>query len=188
MLGLPSDDLWIGFIGRLMGFKGVLTFIELARRFRRMHRSGVFVVVWDREFEPDVYEQVMKATKEGLIHSLEQRRDMQDIYPLFDVVVLPSTREGLPKTLMEAAACGIPAVAYDIPGCRDVIRHGVTGICVPKADVEALLASVSHLLERPDVRAEMGRQAVRLARNFFDDKRVHELIGNLYMNLLESVN
>ena len=95
-----------------------------------MHRSGIFVIVWDREYETDVHEQVMNAAKEGLIHTLEKRRDMQDIYPLLDMVVLPSTREGLPKTLMEAAACGIPAVAFDIPGCRDVIRHRAVGSLV----------------------------------------------------------
>ena len=73
------------------------------------------------------------------------------------IAVLPSRREGLPKSLLEAAACGRPLVATDVPGCREIVRHEETGLLVPFGDVEALADRIGTLARAPDQRARYGR-------------------------------
>jgi glycosyltransferase involved in cell wall biosynthesis len=73
------------------------------------------------------------------------------------VVVLPSHREGLPKALLEAAACGKPLIGTDVPGCREVVRNKITGLLVPARNAKALAEAIGCLLLDPEARAAMGR-------------------------------
>ena len=84
------------------------------------------------------------------------KENMQAVYGQAAIVCLPSYREGLSKTLIEAAACGRPIVTSDVPGCREVVRHGENGLLVPARDSVALAKALMDLLQSPHTRSEMG--------------------------------
>ncbi|MDE0729250.1 MAG: glycosyltransferase, partial [Alphaproteobacteria bacterium] len=83
------------------------------------------------------------------------------------IICMPSYREGLPRGLIEAAACGLPIVTADVPGCREVVRDGESGILVPVRDGAATAAAIGRLLDDADLRHAMGRAARQLALDEF---------------------
>lgn len=96
---------------------------------------------------------------EGVVERWGYREDIPEVYALSHVVCLPSYyREGVPKTLIEAAACGRPIVTSDMPGCRDVVRYNDKGLLVPLRAPVALAEAVRALIDDPERRAEMGRR------------------------------
>jgi glycosyltransferase involved in cell wall biosynthesis len=102
-----------------------------------------------------------------------------------DVVVLPSHREGLPRTLVEAAACGLPLVTTDVPGCREVVTDGVDGLLVPKGDGEALAHAIRRLQESPELAHRLGEAARLKARAQFDERIVIERTLEVYAELCD---
>jgi glycosyltransferase involved in cell wall biosynthesis len=97
---------------------------------------------------------------------------------------LPSRREGLPKSLLEAAAFGRPIVATDVPGCREIARPGVNAILVPPDDAEALAKAVGSLASDKDLRREFGAAGRRLVESEYSAKRIGADIVALYDHLL----
>jgi glycosyltransferase involved in cell wall biosynthesis len=95
-----------------------------------------------------------------------------------DMVCLPSYREGLPKALLEAMACGKACIATDVPGCRDAVRHEDTGLLVPVKDSTALAAAIGRLLNNPDERRKMGvRGRERVIREFSQDRVIEATLA-----------
>ena len=92
---------------------------------------------------------VRLAEEIGNVRFLGERKDVEDLYPGMDLFVLPSYREGFPRSAMEAAACGVPVVATDIRGCRQVVDHGTTGLLVPVRDGAALAGAIGILAGDP---------------------------------------
>ena len=88
---------------------------------------------------------------------------MPAVLPQAHIICMPSYREGLPRGLIEAAACGLPIVTADVPGCREVVRHGESGFLVPVRDGPATAEAIGKLLHDADLRAAMGRAARQLA-------------------------
>lgn len=100
--------------------------------------------------------------------------------------MLPSTyREGVPKTLLEAAACARPIVATDVPGCREVVRHGETGILVPPHDLGRLAAAIGALAGDPALRRTMGRAGRALIERDFAEQIVARETLALYRTALQ---
>ncbi|MGA9601744.1 MAG: glycosyltransferase [Methylocystis sp.] len=89
-----------------------------------------------------------------------------------DIVVLPSYREGLPKGLIEAAACARPLIATDVPGCREVIRDGVDGLLVPVGESEPLAKAIARLLDDPALARRLGEAARARALAEFDERKI----------------
>jgi glycosyltransferase involved in cell wall biosynthesis len=100
--------------------------------------------------------------------------------------VLPSRREGLPKSLLEAAACGRPMVASDVPGCREVAIPGETGLLVPPDDAQALADAIEKLLASPELRHPMGRTARHLAETRFSAAAIGRATVDLYRQLADN--
>jgi glycosyltransferase involved in cell wall biosynthesis len=113
------------------------------------------------------------------------RPDVASVLGVTDVFVLPSFyMEGVPRALLEAAACGLAIVTTNVRGCRDVIVDGVSGILVPPRDVEALRAAIVSLLQDPEKRARFGQEARRRAVSEFDILKVAARTRDLYRRLL----
>jgi len=104
---------------------------------------------------------------EGFVELLGQCNDVPELFAASNLVVLPSYREGLPKVLVEAAACGRTVITTDVPGCRDAIDPGVSGLLVPARDAERLVGAIARLLRDPTQRASMGRAGRELAEREF---------------------
>jgi glycosyltransferase involved in cell wall biosynthesis len=159
---------------RLLVDKGVCEFADAARRLRG-HRGARFVLVGDLDpGNPTSLsrEQVQAWVDDGRIEWWGHRSDMAAVLAMAHIVVLPSYREGLPKGLIEAAACGRAVVTTDVPGCRDAIDPGRTGLLVPVRDAQALAEGIQTLLDNPQRVRALGEAARRWAEQVFDVREV----------------
>ena len=110
--------------------------------------------------------------------------DISTVWARAHLAVLPSRREGLPKSLLEAAACGRPMVATDVPGCREVALPGKTGLLVPTDDAAALAAAIEVLAKDTELRVRYGHGARTLAEERFADSAIGRAITALYLRLV----
>lgn len=186
-LGLQSSQRVIGFVGRLVREKGIP---ELLAAFAEVHLAlpGTALLIVGPD-DPDKGDAMSHAAVIGACPGLRvicagYRHDMPDLYALMDVFVLPSHREGLPQTLMEAAAMGVPAVATDVRGCREIVVDGETGLVVPPGNAPALAAALVRILRNPAEAAALGRQAVVRARAHYDERTVFRRLEAIYVDLL----
>lgn len=157
---------------RLLWDKGLAEFVEAARCLRGQGRAVQCLLAGD----PDpgnpaaVPEAALRGwCSEGVVERLGHVDDMPALLRTVDVVVLPSYREGLPKTLIEAAACGLPMITTDVPGCREVVRDGIDGLLVPARDAAALAAAIARLQDDPALAARLGAAARDKALAEFDE-------------------
>jgi glycosyltransferase involved in cell wall biosynthesis len=176
-LGLKEGPV-VGFVGRIVREKGVMEFIRAAANVRKAHPDAEFVMVGaplesDRD---DCWKHVSRLAEElGISDALFMtgyRRDVPVLLSLFDVFVLPSYREGMPRSLLEAMASGIPVVASDIRGCREEVDEGVTGLLVPPRDHERLGEAISMLLDSKERSRRMGRAARERVIERFDERKI----------------
>lgn len=105
---------------------------------------------------------------------------MVKVYHRAFLVCLPSYREGLATSLLEAAACGVPIIATDVPGCREVVRHNETGFLVPARDAKALAGSIIYLLDHQDLLVGMGLKGRELIINKYSQERINAETYKLY--------
>jgi glycosyltransferase involved in cell wall biosynthesis len=186
-LGAPDEAVVVGTVGRLVQEKGIVEVLEAARRGHR--RDGKLHWALVGPAEPDKADAVSvdaldRARADG-VALLGQRDDVDRLYAGMDVFVLASHREGFPRAAMEAAAMGVPVIATDIRGCRQVVDDGVTGRLVPPRDAAALADAVDELAGDAARREEMGRAARAKARREFDQQRVIDITLGLYAELID---
>ena len=164
----------IGLVGRLVREKGYREVFEAARAVRAAHPHVRFVIAGPADLDKaDAITQAEldQAAKAAGVDFLGMRADVERLYPAFDVYVLASHREGFPRSAMEAAAMGLPIVATDIRGCRQVIDHDVTGLLVPVRDAAGLAHAIGALVTDPQRSARMAAASRAKAVAEFDDRR-----------------
>jgi glycosyltransferase involved in cell wall biosynthesis len=122
--------------------------------------------------------------KQSFIEYLGFRNDVSDIITKSNIVVLPSYREGLPKFLLEGAACGRAIVTTDVPGCRDVVRNNINGFLVPPKNVAKLADALEQLINDKKLRLKFGKAGRKIVENEFSEEIVIEKTLNLYKSLL----
>jgi glycosyltransferase involved in cell wall biosynthesis len=155
---------------RLLRDKGVTEFVEAASLLLSTGVKARFILVGqpDSANPASVTEAEIAAwVDRGLVEYWGWREDMASVFSQAQIICLPSYHEGLPKTLLEAAASGCAIVTTNIPGCRDVVQHGVTGWLVPVRDVQSLARSLREAIESPNLRGRYGAAARQhVAANF----------------------
>ena len=171
---------------RLLWDKGVAEYVDAIRQLRKQGRT--FRALLAGTPDPGNPAAVPEATirgwvDEGLLTWLGHVDDMVGLLGAVDLVVLPSYREGLPRTLVEAAACGLPLITTDVPGCREVVADGVDGLLVPMGDSEALARAMARLQDDPAFARQLGDAARRKARAQFDERIVVERTLAVYTEL-----
>lgn len=174
------------FAGRLLWRKGIGEFVEVARRLRG--RARFRVVGYEEATSPLNVSSAQLASwqAEGLIEWLGARDDMPAVYRKSNIVCLPSTYgEGVPKVLIEAAACARACVTTNTPGCREIIGHGINGLLVRPHDIDALADAVLQLIDNPVKRAEMGTAGRQLVLDGYTLRQVNRKTLALYNELLE---
>jgi glycosyltransferase involved in cell wall biosynthesis len=120
---------------------------------------------------------------EGVVEWWRYRDDIAEIFNKSNIVALPSYREGLPKVLLEAAACGRSIVATDVPGCREIVRNDINGFLVPPYDSESLCNALETLIKNPKLRAKMGNSGREIVKAEFAEKIVVKQTMQLYENI-----
>ena len=173
---------------RLLKDKGVYEFVEAARLAKKNGRNDM---LWQLAGSPDPGNPA--SIREGeLVEWAEDIRylaevdDIAQLYSQSHIVALPSYREGLPKSLVEAAACGRAVVTTNAPGCKDAIEPGVTGLLVDVCDAKSLFEAVKRLVDDAELRQSMGRAGHQLAQEEFDEKLIAKMQVALYKELLAS--
>jgi glycosyltransferase involved in cell wall biosynthesis len=146
---------------RLLWEKGVGEFVEAARLLREQGIKARFALVGKLASPASVSQSDIDAwVGEGVVEYWGWQDDMPGIFSQAQIVCLPTYYgEGLPKSLLEAAASGCAIVTTDIPSCREIVRHGVTGWLVPTRDVRALANALQQAIEQPDMRERYGASA-----------------------------
>ena len=177
---LPSRMLWD---------KGVKEFVDAARRLRSDCIQAKFVLVGKVDHDNPSHiseEQLWTWHREGVIEWWGHREDMPQVLKCAHVVVLPSYREGCPKVLLEACACGRPVVATSVPGCREIVRDGENGFLVPKKDAVRLAEAIKALLDNPPLRMRMGKRGREIVLREFSSARVASQTLAVYQELLQN--
>jgi glycosyltransferase involved in cell wall biosynthesis len=178
-LGIDPDQIAVGAVGRLVEEKGYPEFFEAAKLL-----GGRFVALVigpeDREKADALGEDVIKGAQRMGVRFLGMRDDIDQLYRALDLFVLPSHREGFPRAAMEAAAMGLPVIATNIRGCREVVEHGSNGLLVPVRSPEALAAAIQMLGDDPNLRRAMGKAGYRRARHQFDERAVVATVLGTY--------
>ncbi|HEY1722627.1 MAG TPA: glycosyltransferase family 4 protein [Magnetospirillaceae bacterium] len=185
---IPSEPpVVFALVARMLIDKGVPEAVDAARLLRS---KGVPVTLRligapDPENPMSLTEEQLRAfAAEPGVEWLGPRSDIAAVWRDAHVAVLPSWREGLPKALLEAMACGRPVITTDTTGCRDVIEAGVEGVLVPLKNPEALAAAMERLASDPALRAQMGRAARQRAETRFDQRLIAQAHLDLYRTLL----
>ena len=188
---LPQGPPIVMLAARLLVDKGVREFVQAARILKNNGSAARFVLVG----EPDPGNpatvsdnELQHWVSEGVIQWWGLRNDIPQVFAASTLVVLPSYREGLPKVLVEAAACGRAVITTDVPGCRDAIEPNLTGLLVPVRDSQSLADAIKQLLDNPLLCEHMGQAGRKLAERSFDVREIVEQHIHIYDELLQGVD
>lgn len=188
-VGADDGTVLVGMVGRLVVEKGYRELIRAAKILRHRYPpvrpgSSRYLVVAVGPHDPEksdaLHRDEMRQAEGAGVVWLGHRDDVEALYRAMDLFVLPSHREGFPRAAMEAAASGLPIVASNVRGCRQVVDDGVTGLLVPLRDAEALAKAIAELGEDPERRLAMGKAAVAKARERFDERQVVRIVLEIY--------
>ena len=170
---LGSEPVFL-MIGRLIGDKGVREYGAAAVRLKARHPEARFRLVGWLDESPDAISQAeLDAMIAGGVEFLGKLDDVRPAVADANVFVLPSYREGTPRSVLEAMAMGRPIVTTDAPGCRQTVEQGHNGFLVPPREVDALEAAMERFIAEPRLIAEMGAAARRVAEEKFDVRSVN---------------
>jgi len=177
--GISEDDIVVGFVGRFVREKGLLELLDAVSELRSQHDHMKLLLVGG-EITGDRGSAIGETLSEWLAaRGIEDitivtgfQENVAPFYGLMDAFVLPSHREGMPRTILEAMACGLPVVASEIRGCREEVVDGVTGSLFPVRDVNALTACLDQLVRDSEMRLRFGAAGQELARAAFEEEFV----------------
>jgi glycosyltransferase involved in cell wall biosynthesis len=171
-------------VARLLGDKGVREYVEAARIARRIvpeARFGLLGAIDDGNRTAISADELAEWVREGVIDYLGEVSDVRPQLAEATVIVLPSYREGLPRSLLEGAAMGRPLIATDVPGCRELVEDGVNGFLCRARDRDSLSAAMIRMATLDEgVRAKMGARSRQLAEERFNE----ELVTKAYVMAL----
>ena len=186
--GVADGEVLIVGVGRRVAEKGILEFAEAAESLKRANANAQFV--WVGPEEPGKADAVpmRPVNLSGAVLELGGRSDMRAVYSAADVFVLPSHREGFPRSAMEAAACGRPLVLTDIRGCREIGVDGRDLLFVRLKDSSDLAAKIARLVDSPELRGNLGEAALRRAHEAFDQRKTASKSRNAYQKVGRSKN
>ncbi len=174
---------------RVLKDKGVYEFVEASKKITQFYPEAVLQLAG--AIDPDnpasiSKEQLDQWKRTTSIKFLGQRNDMPNLLSQAHIIVLPSYREGFPKVLIEAAACGRAVVTTDVPGCRDAIIPGQTGLLVPVRNANALAKAIECLIVNKTLRQQMGKAGRKLAEERYAVEQVVATHLTIYQELLDS--
>ena len=181
-LGLTKDAVAFLFVGRLNRDKGIPELYEAFLTLRTRMPAAWLVLVGPKE-ESIPFSPGLTGVDSGVVYVGPSSRP-EDFMAAADVLVLPSHREGFGSTVIEAGACGIPAVASRIYGLTDAVVHGHTGLLVTRGDVGELARAMEKLGNNRKLRLRMGRVAQRRVKVRFDQKKITEALLQFYRKIL----
>lgn len=186
-LGVPQNAILFTLVTRVIRSKGVMEFARAAATLKRRVPQTDCVLVGPVDTEvPDRLENTELEILKDTLHFRGARSDIDRVLYASDVFVLPTRyREGVPRVLLEAAAMEIPLIAHDVPGCREIVKHGETGLLVQDDSNGSLLASMAKLAVDAEYRARLALGVRQRAVRYFDLNLIAEETRQVYERLLD---
>jgi glycosyltransferase involved in cell wall biosynthesis len=181
--GLPAEGPLVGCVARLVPVKGVRYLLEAIPLVRAAVPRATIVFVGDGPLRNELERRAATLGLDGGVLFLGLRRDIAEIMPLFDVVVLPSLNEGMGRAAVEAMAAGRPVIGSRVSGIQDVVSDGETGLLVPPADPAALARAIIRCLSLPALAAALSTRAQREVHKYGIEPMIGK-IDDLYIRLL----
>ncbi|WP_412561871.1 glycosyltransferase [Winogradskyella sp. MIT101101] len=184
----PSDKVSFLFIARLIKEKGVALYMEAAKALKAKYPKTEFHLIGAPEISPSAIseEELKQLHKEGIIIFHGKQRNIEEHLHEKDIFVLPSYyREGLPRTSLEACACGNPIITTDSVGCRESVKEGVNGFLIEPQNLDALIKPMEYFITNPHKIKEMGINSRKYAEERFD---VNIINNDLIAIINESLN
>lgn len=182
----PDGPPTMAYVGRLLADKGLRTLITAQQLLANQGLTVPLLLAG----QPDPanpasipLEEIERWRHQPGVTLMGQVADIRSVWAQAHIAVLPSRREGLPKSLLEAAACGRPMVATDVPGCREIARPGVNAVLVPPDDPGALAEAIATLVRDPALRRRYGTAGRQLVEAEFSNARIEAAILALYERL-----
>ena len=176
-----KDQKVVLMVARAIWHKGIKEYYEAASILQ--NENTVFLLAGDID-EGNLSSADSNFLRQGNVVWLGHRDDILELTALCDIYVLPSYREGVPRTLLEAASMGKPIVATDVVGCREVVEHNYNGLLVPPKDATSLAMAIKSLLDNPQSARQMGEHGRIRAIKEFDTQHVVDQYLSLYQNYL----
>ena len=180
-------DIIVMLPARMLFDKGIYEFVNAVTLLKADYPKVKFVLVG----RSDDGNPALIPTKQlrawelaGLIEWWGYKRNMDEVLNMASMVVLPSYREGLPKVLLEAAACSKPIISTNVPGCKEIVRHEVNGLLIPPKDEVALAEAIRRLLDNPEFARQLGENGREIVQNEFSEALVVEKTFEVYEHLL----
>jgi glycosyltransferase involved in cell wall biosynthesis len=176
-VNLRNNETNFLFIGRLLKEKGIFDFIEAAKIVKQRYPNTKFTVLGSTDADnPGALhaDQVQELVATGVIDYPGQVANVVDWIADSHVFVLPSYREGVPRSTQEAMAVGRAIITTDVPGCRETVVDGVNGFLVPKWNPQALAEKMIYFIENPEQIQAMGEESYKIAQEKFDARKVNE--------------
>lgn len=184
----PDGPITVGFAGRLLTAKGIRTLVAAHRLLRARNVEVQLLIAGDPDpANPDSVrlEEAQRWNSEPGITWLGHVEDIATLWRRCHIAALPSHREGLPKSLLEAAACGRPLIAADAPGCREIVIPGQTGLLAPIEDAQALAEAIGELVASQELRKRYGAAARQLVVEKMSSHSIGAAIVALYEEQLQ---
>lgn len=167
-------------LSRLLKSKGVCEYLEAARAVKKKYPDVKFYILgkYETAMQDAVdREYVERFIRDGIVERFEETTDVRPYYSMCSVYVLPSYREGTPRTVLEAMAMGRPIITTDTQGCRETVEDGKNGFLVPVKNVKALTEKMIYFIDHPKMIESMGEESLRLVKEKFDVNKVnHDMI------------
>lgn len=185
----PDDGpVMVTLVARMLRDKGILEFVEASRLLRQqgIQFRAVLVGTPDSDNPTSILVSQLEAWQaEGVVEWWGRQDDVPGVWAQSHIAVLPSAYgEGVPMSLIEAAACGRPIITTDMPGCREIVRHEKNGLLVPVKDSKALANAICQLIESSGLRRQMGQEGRKLVEEEFAESVVISQTLNLYQSML----
>ena len=178
-LNIPEDSFVVGLICRLVKEKGIEEFLQAAEQVRSNHKNCFFLLIGEKQIHDHaesvdgVIENARKSLGSNLILT-GYRSDIPELLNIMDLYVLPSWREGMPRSIIEAMMMGLPVLATDIRGSREEVIHNETGLLVPIKSPDLLAKSINELILNPIKTQQMGKNGRRRALEIYDEEKIIE--------------
>lgn len=191
-LSIPQDAFLSGIMGRMVREKGYGEFLKAARSVACDYPDAHFLLVGDTvtSEHDDAKAQILSLAQvpelQGRVHFAGLRRDPERVLAALDLFALPSYREGMPVSIIEAMLCGLPVVATRIRGCREVVQDGDTGFLVEPEDADDLEGAMRFLIQHRTIASKMGRRGRDHAVRHHDERRTLLRQVRFYRKLAEA--
>ncbi len=183
---VTEKDIVIGFVGRIVNSKGLIYLINAFSQLKKTYDNISLFIVGDGSLRDDLEKEVKKIAIHNNVVFTGKRRNIPDFLSCFDIFVLPSIKEGLPNSLLEAMAMGKPIVAAKVGGIPEVLQNGTTGLIVPPRDPESLAKAIKSLIDDEHRAKNIGNAARKFILENYSIKSTVQKWQTLYISILKT--